>query len=84
MKNLICLITIGFFFNATAQFVPGENIASRDLEMNWLNAYRKGIKPQKFPTGVIGSPYASEVFVSGEIYFKGELSGTFPLRYDGY
>jgi hypothetical protein len=84
MKNLIYLITIGFFFNVAAQFVPGGNIASRDLEMAWLNTYRKGIKPQKFPTGVIGSPYASEVFVSGDIYFKGKLSGTFPLRYDGY
>ncbi|MDT8413850.1 MAG: hypothetical protein RQ735_00610 [Flavobacteriaceae bacterium] len=84
MKNVLLIIAIGIFFNVSAQFVPGENIASRDLEMAWLNNYRKGIKPQKFPTGVIGSPYASEVFVSGDIYFKGKFSGSFPLRYDGY
>lgn len=49
-----------------------------------MNAYRKNIKVKKFPTGVVGSPYDTEIFMAGDLFYKGKPSVTLSMRYDTY
>lgn len=84
MKINLLTLCLCIAWQVSAQFVPGENFASRGQEIAWMNAYRKNIKVKKFPTGVVGSPYDTEIFMSGNLFYKGKPSGTLPMRYDSY
>lgn len=84
MKNIVFICLFAFNFPLFAQFVPGENFASRSQETAWMSSYKKNIRVNKFSEKVIGSPYDKEVFLPGNLYYEGKPSGSLPMRYDSY
>lgn len=58
----------------------GAEAASSEL---WLKGLGKPINPYD-ESRVKGSPYYSEGFMPGQVFFNGELMGTFYLRHNAY